>query len=57
MVAVLLTVDGLQLPVIGGLSFELVGKVGAVPPSQIAAGVVNVGVFFGVTVIGIGNVV
>ena len=34
---------------IAGALFELVGKVGAVPPEHIGAGVVKVGVTFGVT--------
>ena len=44
----LLTFEGFQVPVIELL--EVVGKTGALPPTHIAAGVVNVGVVVGVTV-------
>lgn len=43
-VAVLLTVDGLQVPVIAGESLELVGNTGAGSPEQIGAIGVKVGV-------------
>ena len=46
---VLLTTAGFQVPVTPLL--DVVGKVGAVAPLQIAAIAVNVGVIFGVTVI------
>ena len=48
--AVLLTTDGLQVPVI--LFVDVVGKVGTVPPAQIVDVVpkLNVGVMFGFTV-------
>lgn len=44
------TTDGLQVPEIGGESLELVGNVGAVPPSQNGGGVVKLGVTGGFTV-------
>jgi hypothetical protein len=47
-VAVLSTVDGLQVPVIP--LFDVVESTGAVAPEQIAATGVNVGVIFGLTV-------
>ena len=47
-VAVLLTVAGFHVPVIPLL--EIVGNIGAVAPSQMAATAVNVGVTFGLTV-------
>ncbi len=47
-VAVLLTVAGLHVPAIPLL--EVAGKTGAVPASQIIAGIVKVGVTLGVTV-------
>ena len=47
-VAVLLTVAGLQVPVMPLV--EVSGKVGAVAPEQIAAIAANVGVMFGLTV-------
>jgi hypothetical protein len=47
-VVVLLTVAGLQVPVIP--LFDVVGSTGTVAPEQIAATGVNVGVIFGLTV-------
>ncbi len=51
---VLLTVGGFQVPVIGvGLLLDDVGNTGAVAPEHIGAGVINVGVTPGLTVISI----
>jgi len=47
--AVLLTVDGLHVPVI--LLLDVVGNVGAVAPLQMLEGILNAGVIFGFTAI------
>jgi hypothetical protein len=49
-VAVLLTVEGSHVPVIGVASVEAAGNVGAVPPTQIPVSGVNAGIVLGVIV-------